>query len=226
MKKILMMFFIFLISTSYLYSQENISAHQWKIKNIAKIIGEDTCIKSKTNKMCFGKTLQAIVWQESSYGLNIIGDRNKKVFYYKFNNTDFIVSKKETFLKNNIRYVYFNLFNKRYIRKVFIKTIRLPLSEASLGPFQIRLETAKMVILNFKLKKHYFLLKDDDKLISSLLSDPWFSGEIASLYLKMNYIHGLKNNHWDPWVLAVSRYNGGNYNEKYLKKIISKIKKL
>ncbi|NQU32897.1 MAG: transglycosylase SLT domain-containing protein [Bacteroidetes bacterium] len=155
------------------FAQENFSPAQQYIKTVAKTVGESMCIKNETYNMCFGKTLQAIAWQESSFGKHNIGDDG-----------------------------------------------------TSFGPFQIKLSTARRIIRHFKMKFFYSLLKNKKKLKSKLLFDPWFSARIAARYIKMNYSYGLRTDHWDPWVLTVSRYNGGNFNQKYLDKIVQKIKDL
>ncbi len=165
---------LLLLSTIDLSGQENLNTSQMHTKYIAKKVGESICTKSPQAKdMCFGKTLQAIAWQESSFGENKIGDDG-----------------------------------------------------TSFGSFQIRILTAKRVISDLELRRYYYLLQNDQKLVTRLINDVWFSATIAGYYLKINYEYGLKKDHWDPWVLTVSRYNGGNFNRSYLKKIVQKIKKL
>lgn len=160
---------LLILITFQVQAQENLSTSQLKIKNIAKSVGKTIC----TEDICFSKTLQAIAWQESSFGLNRVGD-----------------------------------------------------SGVSLGAFQVKISTAKWIIIKLELKEYYYIIGDNWLIGVKLLNDHWFSARIAGFYLKMNYIYGIEQDHWNPWVLTVSRYNGGNFNKVYLNNIINKIKKL
>ena len=169
----LMFMYIYIIClfgfSTFANGQNNLTTRQIEIKNIAKMVGKSICAQN----MCFSRTLQAIAWQESSFGNNIIGDRGR-----------------------------------------------------SLGPFQIKMSTAKRVIKKLNLKEYYYLLEDKKELKMRLLLDVYFSAVIAGNYLKMNYEYAIKIDHWNPWILTVSRYNGGNFNRNYLNKITNKIKRL
>jgi len=104
-----------------------------------------------------------------------------------------------------------------------------PLTQMSLGPFQIRVGTAKDVIRNNKLYKYNDLLKDDLKLINRLLTDSRFGAIITGHYFTTNYNEALRRNMWNPYFRAVSRHNGGWNNKKYYRvfiKDINKIKKI
>jgi len=104
-----------------------------------------------------------------------------------------------------------------------------PLEEMSLGAFQIRLGTARDVIMNNDLFKYKYLLKDNLKLVNRLLTDPKFGAIITGYYFVNNYNEALKRNMWNPYFRAVSRHNGGWTNNKYYRvflKDINKIKKI
>lgn len=161
---------IFLISTNTLALTE----HQKYVKEVARKIGSNTCVHG----MCFGKTLQAIAWQESSFGIMILGDKG---------NT---------------------------------------LDKSSLGPFQIRLATAKYTIKKQKLKKFYYLIDEDQLLINRLLSDVEFGATISANYLAINYKRALRNKRENPWFYCVSKYNGGSNNTTYVNRITDKLAKL
>ena len=102
------------------------------------------------------------------------------------------------------------------------------LRDASLGPFQIRVKTAKWIIKTDKFcNKHFkWLLKDEDVLITYLLTKPKFGAILAGTYLKIYYNVGLKRGYQNPWEYAISRYNGGNKNYKYIKRVRKNMKML
>jgi len=81
---------------------------------------------------------------------------------------------------------------------------------------------------NLKLKKYRKYFKKDVKLASRLLTDNKLNTLVAAYYLKMNYLNALKYKRYkkfrqQPWRFAVSRYNGGNQNKRYLKKVIKNL---
>ena len=102
------------------------------------------------------------------------------------------------------------------------------LKKASLGVYQVRLETAKEVIKKDPFMNKYFkyLLKDDRALVSMLLSKSKFGALVAVSYLKMNYKTALRRGHHTPWEYTVSRYNGGSKNYIYINKIRKNMKLL
>ena len=70
--------------------------YQKEVKSIARKIGNNNCIPN----MCFGKTLQAIVWQESSFGLFVLGDAEKSIekaslgaFQIKLSTAKYVIEK-------------------------------------------------------------------------------------------------------------------------------------
>ena len=104
-----------------------------------------------------------------------------------------------------------------------------PLEQMSLGAFQIRLGTARDVIINNDLYKYKYLLKNNLRLVNKLLTDPSFGAIITAHYFVNNYNEALKRKMWNPYYRAVSRHNGGWNNKTYYRlfiKDINRIKKI
>ena len=198
-----------------------LTAEQEYVRLIAKQVGEENCLED----ICFTQTLQAIAWQESSFGKNIIGDNKGRFYYYKHMGNEISISKADTFVSKNVRYTWYQPAQHRYIKKVYSRVGWKPLSQSSLGAFQIQIPTAKRVIEKMKLENYYGLLSNEEALVNYLLKDVRFGATIAVNYLKMNYLWA-KGKYRSPWRLAVSRYNGGNANTKYINAILRKIKQL
>lgn len=87
---------------------------------------------------------------------------------------------------------------------------------ASFGIMQVRLDTAKFVAKKFKLKE--ILKMNDDKLALNLLLDNKLNISIAVLYIV--YLSEIANDYFH----ILSRYNGGNKNTKYIKKVMNNLK--
>jgi len=100
------------------------------------------------------------------------------------------------------------------------------LVKASLGVYQIRLATAKEIIKKDKLMNKYYayLLEDENRLATLLLTNSKFSGSLAATYLKMMYNRGLKKHLWNPHFYAVSKYNGGAHNKTYYNRVMNNLK--
>jgi len=199
-----------------------LTENQEYVKNVAKHVGSKHCIED----MCFGKTLQAIAWQESSFGRNIIGDDKGASYFYLHNNQQVKIKKKNSFIENGQRYYWYQPHNIKYRKMVYSKTVWKPIEDSSLGSFQIKVQTAKRIIRVQELKRYYYLLEDDKILVSLLLNNPEFSAKIAVHYLMMNYATAIKRGYKYPWRYVVSKYNGGSNNTKYINKIVSKIRRL
>jgi hypothetical protein len=219
--KILILLLSFMFATN-VPEATALTFSQQKVKDAAKYVGENNCVKD----MCFTKTLQAIAWQESSYGTHIVGDAKGTYYFYKHNDKEVTVKRKDTFMKGGTRYYWYKPANNKYIKKVYSKTGWKPLELSSLGPFQVQIPTAKRVINKMNLTKYRYLLSDEQALVNLLLKSPKFGALIAVNYLKLNYNYAKRINHRNPWFLTVSRYNGGDNNKRYVNKIIYKIKRL
>jgi len=180
-----------LMGTPSVNSAPVLTERQVKIKKIAREIGNKTC----TNKMCFGKTLQSIAFSESTYGQNIISGHRAEINIKKVHVK---VSKNKNFTINGVKYTWDKLRKK------------------SLGPFQIRLKTAKEIISKTNMTRYNYLLENDVELAKKLLTDASFSATIAANYLRYNYNIGIRRGVSNPWRFTVSRYNGGNSNKAYI----------
>ena len=128
-------------------------------------------------------------------------------------------------MDNGTRYTWYQPIKERFIKKVYAKTDWKPLEESSLGAFQIQVPTARFVILSMKLRPYYKYLSDEKALVNALLTDVNFGATIAVNYLNRNYLIG-KKRQIRAWFFAVSRYNGGNNNVNYVRKISQKINKI
>lgn len=85
----------------------------------------------------------------------------------------------------------------------------------SLGPFQIRISTIR--VMSCKIKSlNYLKEKSDWWIMNKLLSDYTFGAVIAGNYLKLNYERTNFN-----YFRSISRYNGGNNNWNYYNKVMS-----
>ncbi len=104
-----------------------------------------------------------------------------------------------------------------------------PLHEMSLGPFQMRVFTAKEIIKENKLKEYYQYLKNTTALINKLITDVEFGAKLSAYYFIKNYNEALKRGMSRPYYRAVSRHNGGWNNTTYygaLMKNMRSIRKL
>ena len=99
------------------------------------------------------------------------------------------------------------------------------LHDSSLGIFQIKLSTAKWIIKHNKFMNKYFkyMLKDDKILVNMLFTNKTFSALTAGKYLKTMYEEAKRKKLSDPWMRAISRYNGGWNNMTYFKKVMKRI---
>jgi len=96
------------------------------------------------------------------------------------------------------------------------KKNRKDITKASLGVMQIRIETAKDMIKFYNLK--YLKNLSDKELAERLLNDINASTEIATLYFITNF------NYYKNFYVAISRYNGGTRNKKYVLKVLKNLK--
>jgi len=69
-------------------------------------------------------------------------------------------------------------------------------------------------------KKYRKAYKKDLLIAQLLLTDIKFSAIIAVHYLILNYEEARDRNMWNPWLKAISRYNGGWYNKRYIRRVI------
>lgn len=92
------------------------------------------------------------------------------------------------------------------------------IEESSLGILQMKIDTARFLIKNvYSLK--YLEDKSDIYISNKLLNDNVFATILSTYYVIYHYE---KTNFNEE--KALSRYNGGNYNEEYLERIKNKMK--
>jgi len=100
------------------------------------------------------------------------------------------------------------------------------IENCSLGYYQIRLDTAKWIIKKDSFLRRHFKDLRDDRIISLLLTNQEFGALISGTLLKFWYNYALSMNIKKPWEYAVSRYNGGIHNIKYINRIRKNMKKI
>lgn len=210
------------IAPSYSASEKDTPKQNTSVKEIAANAGRQNCVKDE----CFTKTLQAIAWQESSFGKQLVGDSKKITYYYKDGKKTVNVSKKDVYEDNHGLYTRVLNGKTRVVKPVHVSVNSRALSKSALGAFQIKSSTAKYVISEMQLKQFYHLLGDDHALITKLVTDHQFGAAIAANYLKMNYEDAVQRKVKNPWFYAVSRYNGGSKNYAYVNRIKDKMQRL
>lgn len=216
---IVRLFFVFILIYNSSFALDN---DQIRIKKIAKETALEYCLPD----LCFDKSLQAITWQESSFGKHLIGDAKGIKYYYKHHDKKYYIPKSLVFKENGTLYYWYKPIKIKFRKRVYKEIDWKPLNNSSLGAFQIKLETAKYVIIKRELYKYKHLLYNDEKLILKLLNEPKFSAVIAVNYLVLNYKIAKQRNYNYPWFYAISRYNGGTRNFSYVNKIKRKIQKM
>jgi len=102
------------------------------------------------------------------------------------------------------------------------------LKKASLGVYQVRFDTAIYIIKRDKLMNKYYsfllLKRNENRLVTLLLTNSKFSGMLAATYLKMNYEAALKKGSPKPYFHAISRYNGGCWNYAYYERVMKNMR--
>ncbi len=99
-----------------------------------------------------------------------------------------------------------------------------PLKEMSLGPFQIRVFTAKEIIRHNKLEAYYKYLENDTALINKLITDVEFGAKLSAHYFIKNYNEAVKRGMSRPYYRAISRHNGGWNNKPYFTALMKNLR--
>ena len=99
-----------------------------------------------------------------------------------------------------------------------------PLKEMSLGPFQIRVVTAKEIIEDNQLEDYYKYLDNDTALINRLITDVEFGAKLSAYYFIKNYNEALRRGMSRPYFRAISRHNGGWNNTPYFKALMKNLR--
>lgn len=193
-----------------------------QVKQIAAEVASQNCATDR----CFTKTLQAIAWQESSFGRNLVGDKSKIVYYYKDGHKRVQVPWSRVRESDKHMYAVVSDGDTEHKKQVFVDVKTKELGNTAVGAFQVQKQTAKRVIKEMGLEQYKHLLENDAVLIKKLALDARFGALIAVNYLKLNYEHAKRRNISDPWFYAVSKYNGGSKNHTYVNLIKSKMDRL
>lgn len=99
-----------------------------------------------------------------------------------------------------------------------------PLKEMSLGPFQIRVFTAKEIIRDNKIEEYYKYLENDTALINKLITDVEFGAKLSGHYFIKNYNEAVKRGMSRPYYRAISRHNGGWNNKPYFSALMKNLR--
>ena len=193
-----------------------------KVKAIAAEVGSQNCSTDR----CFTKTLQAIAWQESTFGRNLVGDKSKIIYYYKDGHKRVQVPLSRVRESDKHMYAVVSNDGTKHEKQVFVDVKTKELGNTAVGAFQVKMQTAKRVIKEMGLEQYNHLLDNDTAIIKKLALDARFSALIAVNYLKLNYEHAKRRKIADPWFYAVSKYNGGSKNFTYVNLIKSKMGRL
>lgn len=203
-------------------------------KHIIKIV-YNTCEKYKASDgFSFENTCAAITLTESSGGKNLVGDQGKYPSILVTSSLGAMQIRVRTVLevlKNNLK------LRKKYIRfwhpdidaickykniLIAMKYYRAKwhgAHGAQAKIYRIKYYEAKKQFARYR--KAYY---KDLAIAETLLSDVHFSAIIAANYLILNYEIAKKRGYWNPWFKAVSRYNGGWENTRYVKRVARNLK--
>lgn len=170
--------------------------------------------------------------RESSIGLYSVGDKEKDKYYYIHQNERIYVTEKiyleAKYTKDKTsKYIKAEYWGKKWVKKLYVSVGEIkPISEASLGDYNITFPAIVVVIRKYKLKQYYWYLNKSRtevirkiELVNKVLNDRKFNTNIALLYFKMNYDEAVRRKMNNPVERATSRHNGGWYNFRYIKKI-------
>ena len=225
-------FFFLIFFSSLLFSLDKIQI------NVIKEV-YNTCKKYKAKDgFSFENTCAAIALKESSAGKHLIGDQGKY--------PEILVNSSLGVMQIRVKTVLHVLKKFPKLRQQYkgfwhedINAIDkyLPLL-ASMNYFKYKWKQAikfrdkkkikkyKKLYLKYKYKfsKYKKAYYKDLRIAETLLSDIRFSAKIAAHYLILNYEIAKQRHYWNPWWKAVSRYNGGWNNRKYVSGVIRKMR--
>jgi len=199
--------------------------------------------------MSFEKTLPSIMGQESSWGVNVIGDKydnNGKLksvydsslgnFQIKLSTAKLIIKeypqlyKKYKYLIYDGNSVYIK-FEKNKAKMDYYKSVMN--NPKWIKRFKAKedkaIKTMQWANRNFEKhrKIHNSLVSKavkDTRLINKLLTNHKFGAELAGYYLLSMYENALKKGWSKPYKRSVGRYNGGWDNWIYSNKVLKRMK--
>jgi len=211
MKRILIL--IIMINT-LLFSKEIFSNYQIKNIKTAMEVGESIILPNGENIKLILGTLNFL---EGSAGQS---SKNHYIIY-KGKKIKIILGDLEDNMYNKRIFINYKGLKKRVRVQNIYKNVNF--NKISLGDMQIQLRTAKRTIKQTPELIHIkHLIHNDNELIRALLHDKRLSYLIAGYYIKLCYIESQKRfknipeKSYKHLLHAISRYNGGWNNERYL----------
>ena len=204
------------------------------------IVKEDYLIKTVKELKLPKETTDiflGIYLRESSIGKHTVGDREKDTYYYIHQNERVYVAEKVFLNARNLkdtRYTKVKYWGRYWVKKLYVIVGDIkPITEASLGDFNITFPAIIHVIRTCKLKEYYWYLnkrrtkvlsKFKLALVNKTLNDHKFNTYIALRYFKLNYRSAIKKGYTNPLERGTSRHNGGWNNYTYIREIDKDIK--
>lgn len=215
-------------------------------QQVLKVAYEEGCkIKVGNQHLCL--TLPTIAYGESSLGVHTVGDKYDEngrlkslydsslgAFQIKLSTAQKVIvyfpelREKYGYLVNPDKTSYkkyaYHYRKWKYFKGVLNNPIWIKRWKQGKG-----LKTYRWAKRNYEYHKRELLkLKNlaykDIDLINKLLNDYKFSALIAGYYIKLCYMEAKRKGYSHPFRRAISRYNGGWYNKKYIQKFRRNIK--
>lgn len=182
-------------------------------------------LPKKTVDIFLGKYLR-----ESSIGNKTFGDKYQDKYFY-INRDKKIYIKKKVYSKaryyhnRHVKYIKVKYGHKYYYKTLYVEEgDPVPITQASLGDYNITFPAILFTIRVAKLKQYYrYLSKDKQRLIHKValanraMNDSSFNTIISLNYFKLNYHEAIRRHMRNPLNRAISRHNGFWYNYKYIR---------
>ena len=177
----------------------------------------------------YTRYLFGIYYQESSLGLYSYSDTEEDKVYYIHNNKKVYISKEQfhqaKMYKSGARYIEVKMWGKYWKKHLHVLHGQLkPIVDASIGPTMFKVNTARLLIRYYHMKKYYKLLNNDKAIVNKLLNDLNFSVYLTFMYMKYNYDIAVQRNYDRPLDRAIGMHNGGWRNWSYVTKVKHGIK--
>jgi len=232
----------FIISISYAENICGLSSEQ--IDMAKKIYNKSEQYVSKYNNMNFKNTVTAIYIVETSLGKgNIIGDRYTNTGKLKDITesslgpgqikllTVLTLLNKNLELQKKYKYLYhkdieaLKKYNKYMNKAKYFEMIMNSPKWQKRWKEGKKLKVKKWVYNEYnwllkKLEKYKLAMLKDNNIMNLLLTDLDFSIEMSNQWLIFNYEQAINKHLLHPYLRAISAYNGGWYNYKYIKKVL------
>jgi hypothetical protein len=219
---------------------------QIKAMKIGYSVGKTITAK---NGMTFENTLASIPGQESSWCVNVVGDKYDKngklkslyesslgCYQIKLSTAKLVIKKNPHLLKKyeylvyNGSSIYIKYEKNKKKLDYFKRVLKSPTWNKRLSRGEDK-AIRTFAWANRELRKHKIIhnsllrkARKDTLLINRLLTDTRFSAEIAGNYIRMMYEHVIAKGWSQPYKRSIGRYNGGWSNWTYANKILKRMK--